>query len=114
MFAKLNHLAIVSENYAMSGRFYEALGLKDGEPVPAHLQPHIAAGLQNPGSMMVGTPSPTQGRGFFWFYFMNEHFLRYIGKRYPVDYDTVPLGLFLVLHLAWLLLRSLPQGLHPV
>jgi catechol 2,3-dioxygenase-like lactoylglutathione lyase family enzyme len=24
MFAKLNHLAIVSENYAMSGRFYEA------------------------------------------------------------------------------------------
>ena len=25
MFAKLNHLAIVSENYALSGRFYEAL-----------------------------------------------------------------------------------------
>lgn len=25
MFAKLNHLAIVSENYAMSGRFYESL-----------------------------------------------------------------------------------------
>jgi 4-amino-4-deoxy-L-arabinose transferase-like glycosyltransferase len=63
---------------------------------------HLAAGLQNPGSLMTGTPSPTQGRGFFWFYFMNEHFLRYIGKRYPVDYDTVPLGLFLALHLVWL------------
>ena len=63
---------------------------------------HIAAGLQNPGSLMSGTPSPAQGRGFFWFYFMNEHFLRYIGKRYPVDYDTVPLGLFLALHLVWL------------
>jgi 4-amino-4-deoxy-L-arabinose transferase-like glycosyltransferase len=63
---------------------------------------HIAAGMQNPGSLMTATPSPTQGRGFFWFYFMNEHFLRYIGKRYPVDYDTVPLGLFLALHLLWL------------
>ena len=63
---------------------------------------HIAAGLANPGSLMAGTPSPTQGRGFFWFYFMNEHFLRYIGKRYPADYDTVPLPLFLGLHIVWL------------
>jgi len=63
---------------------------------------HIAAGLSNPGSMMIATPSPSQGRGFFWFYFMNEHFLRYIGKRYPADYDTVPLPLFLALHVVWL------------
>jgi 4-amino-4-deoxy-L-arabinose transferase-like glycosyltransferase len=63
---------------------------------------HIAAGLQNPGSLMIGTPNPIQGQGFFWFYFMNEHFLRYIGKRYPADYDTVPLGLFIALHLVWL------------
>lgn len=63
---------------------------------------HIAAGLANSGSLMIATPSPSQGRGFFWFYFMNEHFLRYIGKRYPADYDTVPLPLFLALHLVWL------------
>lgn len=63
---------------------------------------HIAAGLSNPGSLMIATPNPSQGRGFFWFYFMNEHFLRYIGKRYPADYDTVPLPLFLVLHVVWL------------
>ncbi len=63
---------------------------------------HIAAGLANPGSLMVGTPTPSQGRGFFWFYFMNEHLLRYIGKRYPADYDTVPLPLFLGLHFVWL------------
>ncbi|MEK6300074.1 MAG: glycosyltransferase family 39 protein [Acidobacteriota bacterium] len=63
---------------------------------------HIAAGLANPGSLMTGTPAAGQGRGFFWFYFMNEHFLRYIGKRYPADYDTVPLPLFFVLHLVWL------------
>ncbi len=63
---------------------------------------HIAAGLSNPGSLMVGTPNPSQGRGFFWFYFMNEHLLRYIGRRYPADYDTVPLPLFLGLHVVWL------------
>ena len=63
---------------------------------------HIAAGLANPGSLMVGTPNTGQGRGFFWFYFMNEHLLRYIGKRYPADYDTVPLPLFLGLHVVWL------------
>jgi 4-amino-4-deoxy-L-arabinose transferase-like glycosyltransferase len=63
---------------------------------------HIAAGLANPGSLMIATPNPSQGRGFFWFYFMNEHLLRYIGKRYPADYDTVPLPLFICLHLVWL------------
>jgi 4-amino-4-deoxy-L-arabinose transferase-like glycosyltransferase len=63
---------------------------------------HIAAGIANPGRLMSGTPSPSQGRGFFWFYFMNEHLLRYIGKRYPADYDTVPLPLFLGLHVVWL------------
>jgi 4-amino-4-deoxy-L-arabinose transferase-like glycosyltransferase len=63
---------------------------------------HIAAGIANPGNLMAGTPNPTQGRGFFWFYFMNEHFLRYIGQRYPADYDTVPLPLFLGLHAVWL------------
>jgi 4-amino-4-deoxy-L-arabinose transferase-like glycosyltransferase len=63
---------------------------------------HIAAGLRNPGSLMSGTPHPGQGRGFFWFYFMNEHLLRYIGKRFPADYDTVPLPLFLALHIVWL------------
>lgn len=39
---------------------------------------------------------------FFWFYFINEHFLRYLGKRYPADYDTVPLVSFWLLHLVWL------------
>ncbi|HEX5084598.1 MAG TPA: glycosyltransferase family 39 protein, partial [Blastocatellia bacterium] len=39
---------------------------------------------------------------FFWFYFINEHFLRYLGKREPVDYDTVPIASFWLLHLVWL------------
>ena len=53
---------------------------------------------------------------FFWFYFINEHFLRYLGKRYPVDYDTVPLALFWLLHLVWLFPFSifLPLALRRV
>jgi 4-amino-4-deoxy-L-arabinose transferase-like glycosyltransferase len=54
---------------------------------------HLLAGFQN--------------RSFFWFYFINEHFLRYIGKRYPADYDTVPKYLFFTLHLVWLFPWSL-------
>ena len=33
-------------------------------------------------------------RGWFWFYFMNEHVLRYLNLRVPRDYDTVPLLVF--------------------
>lgn len=55
---------------------------------------HILAGLANEGG--------PNGHGFFWFYFVNEHFLRYLGKRYPVDYDTVPLFSFWALHLVWI------------
>jgi 4-amino-4-deoxy-L-arabinose transferase-like glycosyltransferase len=65
---------------------------------------HIAAGLANPG---VGHPGamPTQGNvhGFFWFYFVNEHLLRYLNRRVPHDYDTVPLMLFWGLLLVWIL-----------
>lgn len=38
---------------------------------------------------------------FFWYYFINEHFLRAIGARYPQDYATVPLAVWWVAHLAW-------------
>lgn len=41
--------------------------------------------------------------GFFTFYFINEQFLRFLKKRYPYDYDTVPLWLFLGLILVWLM-----------
>ncbi len=50
-----------------------------------------------PWHLMAGTRTPT----FFWFYFVNEHFLRYVGRRHPVDYDTVPRALFWSLHLVW-------------
>jgi 4-amino-4-deoxy-L-arabinose transferase-like glycosyltransferase len=56
---------------------------------------HILATLAN--------PPQGQARGFFWWYFINEHFLRYLGKRIPKDYDTVPLAIFWALMVLWLL-----------
>ncbi len=69
---------------------------------------HILAGLRNPG---VG-----QVRGFFWFYFVNEHFLRYLNARVPRDYDTVPLLVFWALVILWLVpwTAFLPHALAQV
>ena len=55
---------------------------------------HILAGLRNTGG--------ADGHGFFWFYFVNEHFLRFLGKRYPRDYNKLPALAYWGLHLAWL------------
>jgi 4-amino-4-deoxy-L-arabinose transferase-like glycosyltransferase len=58
---------------------------------------HILAGLRNTNGALNG-----HTHGFFWFYFVNEHFLRFLGKRYPVDYNKLPGYLFWSLHLVWL------------
>jgi 4-amino-4-deoxy-L-arabinose transferase-like glycosyltransferase len=63
---------------------------------------HILAGLRNTGGM--------NGHGFFWFYFINEHFLRFLGRRYPMDYNKLPSSLFWSLHLVWLFPWSLFGG----
>ena len=39
--------------------------------------------------------------GFFFEYFISEHFMRAMGTRYPPDYSAVPLPLWLGAHLAW-------------
>jgi 4-amino-4-deoxy-L-arabinose transferase-like glycosyltransferase len=63
---------------------------------------HILATLRNPPyfdfSLEAG---PGQYRGFFWFYFFNEHILRFLNTRWPRDYNTVPRWLFWMLHLLW-------------
>jgi 4-amino-4-deoxy-L-arabinose transferase-like glycosyltransferase len=60
---------------------------------------HILAGLRNPGT--------ADHHGFFWFYFVNEHYLRFLGKRYPRDYSKLPAMLYWTLHLVWLFPWSL-------
>ena len=65
---------------------------------------HILAGLRNPGAgHPVGNiPTPGNVHGFFYFYFINEQFLRFLGKRYPIDYNKLPFLLYWSLHLVWL------------
>lgn len=49
---------------------------------------HVIAELRSPG--------------FLWSYFVNEHFKRALGTRYPPDYEATPLLLWWALHLVWL------------
>lgn len=51
-----------------------------------------------PWHILIGERNP----GFYWFYFINEHVLRFLGKRYPKDYGTVPLIPFWLLHMVWM------------
>ncbi|MUG91449.1 glycosyltransferase family 39 protein [Scytonema sp. UIC 10036] len=44
---------------------------------------------------------------FFWYYFVNEHFLRFLGQRYPKDYGKLPPLNYWLLHLVWLFPWSL-------
>ena len=60
---------------------------------------HILAGLRNTGG--------ANGHGFFWFYFINEHVLRFLGRRIPRDYNKLPAALYWSLHLVWLFPWSL-------
>ncbi|MGA3088202.1 MAG: glycosyltransferase family 39 protein [Terriglobales bacterium] len=54
---------------------------------------HVLAGIRNPH--------------FFWFYFVNEHFMRFLGKRIPKDYNKQPDSLYWSLQLVWLFPWSL-------
>jgi 4-amino-4-deoxy-L-arabinose transferase-like glycosyltransferase len=69
---------------------------------------HILAGLRNTGG--------ANGHGFFWFYFVNEHYLRFLGRRYPRDYNKLPWALYWSLHLVWLFPWSiyLPAALRTI
>ena len=76
---------------------------------------HVLIALDNPTQGHPGNlafthghwsvPLPTDGNvhGWLWFYFINEHLLRYLNLRVPRDYDTVPLYLFWGLLLIWLM-----------
>ncbi len=55
---------------------------------------HLLAGLRN--------PAPAGGHGFWWFYFWNEHVLRFLGRRLPADYNRMPAWLYWTQHLLWL------------
>lgn len=70
---------------------------------------HILCGLANPDQGHPIGNHPTMGNvhGFFYFYFVNEHFLRFLGSRYPHDYNKMPGSVYWLAHLVWLFPWSL-------
>ena len=74
----------------------------------------ILLAVAAPWHILAAIRNPDQGatRGFLWFYFINEQFLRYLNKRVPPGYDTVPLLIFWALLVLWLVPWSvfLPQA----
>ena len=70
---------------------------------------HILAGLANPdqGQPVGNHPTPGNVHGFWYFYFVNEHFLRFLGQRFPHDYNRLPFIAYWLLHLIWLFPWSL-------
>ncbi len=64
---------------------------------------HVLATLRNPPYFAFSMHSgPREYHGFFWFYFINEHLLRFLNLRYPRDYNTVPRLWFWLLNLVWI------------
>jgi hypothetical protein len=70
---------------------------------------HILAGLANPdqGHPFGNHPTPGHVHGFWYFYFVNEHYLRFLGQRFPHDYNRLPFAAYWLLHLVWLFPWSL-------
>jgi 4-amino-4-deoxy-L-arabinose transferase-like glycosyltransferase len=72
--------------------------------------------LAAPWHILAAVRNPAQGHapGFLWFYFVNEHIMRFLNKRVPPGYDTVPLLLFWALLVLWLVPWAvfLPQALR--
>jgi 4-amino-4-deoxy-L-arabinose transferase-like glycosyltransferase len=103
MLAGLAYMAVTRQLFSREAwrrtHFFLALAVALVIAVPWH----VLATLRNPPyfafSMHAG---PGEYRGFFWFYFFNEHLLRFLNLRYPRDYNTVPRLLFWALNLVWL------------
>lgn len=70
---------------------------------------HILCGLRNPNQGHPIGNHPTIGNvhGFWYFYFINEHLLRFIGGRFPNDYNKMPFLVYWLAHLVWLFPWSL-------
>lgn len=70
---------------------------------------HILVGLANPDQGHPAGNHPTIGNvhGFWYFYFINEHVLRFFSLRYPHDYNKLPFVAYWLLHLVWLFPWSL-------
>ena len=69
---------------------------------------HILAAIHNPPiDLTAGLALPDSAGlpnrgGWAWFYLINEHFMRFLGRRIPHDYGQVPVYLFWLELAAWI------------
>lgn len=64
---------------------------------------HVLAAVRNPAiAMPAGTGLPARA-GWAWFYLINEHFLRFRGLRIPHDYGQLPIPIFWLMFVLWLM-----------
>jgi 4-amino-4-deoxy-L-arabinose transferase-like glycosyltransferase len=70
---------------------------------------HVLAGLANrdQGHPVGNHPTPGNVHGFWYFYFLNEHVFRFVGTRWPHDYNRMPVIWYWLAHLVWLFPWSL-------
>ena len=101
--AVLAYMAITRQLFCRAAWRRLHLGLAIPVALAIAVPWYVLATLSNPPYFAFSLHSgPGEYRGFFWFYFFNEHLLRFLGMRYPRDYDTVPRFWFWILNLLWI------------
>jgi 4-amino-4-deoxy-L-arabinose transferase-like glycosyltransferase len=92
-FVGLFPLVVLATYGLLSGRFHALRGLRS---VWGGL---LFSLLIAPWHLIMGW----QHEGYFWHYFANEHFLRFLGRRHPIDFISLPLPIFSLVLFLWLL-----------
>jgi 4-amino-4-deoxy-L-arabinose transferase-like glycosyltransferase len=101
--AALSYMAVVRQLFSWPAWRRLHLGLAIPVALAIAVPWYVLATLHNPPYFAFSLHSrPGEYHGFFWFYFFNEHLLRFLGLRYPRDYNTVPRFWFWVLNLVWI------------
>ena len=101
--ASLAYMALTRSLFSWTAWRRLHLGLAIAVALAVAVPWYTLATLRNPPYFVFSLHSgPGEYRGFFWFYFFNEHLLRFLGLRYPRDYDTVPRFWFWILNLVWI------------
>jgi 4-amino-4-deoxy-L-arabinose transferase-like glycosyltransferase len=101
--AALVYMAVTRSLFSRAAWLRLHLGLAIAVALAIAVPWYAMATLRNPPYFVFTLHSgPGEYHGFFWFYFFNEHLLRFLGLRYPRDYDTVPRFWFWILNLVWI------------
>jgi 4-amino-4-deoxy-L-arabinose transferase-like glycosyltransferase len=101
--AALAYLALTRQLLSLASRRRLKLGTAVAIALAIALPWYVLAIRRNPPYFAFSMHSgPGEYHGFFWFYFINEHLLRFLNLRYPRDYNTVPRLWFWLLNVVWI------------